>query len=181
MEAHGGYLCRGEDFDPVKLATLAARALLLEGQTHAEDAGLLVSRLPYGKVLRIAYDAPFTYGRRGARWYEEHHALCRLLSVERDFVVHAYVFDPDEFEEVASYAKGRKVGGERLSYADFEPDEDADDDEAFERAKERWPLGHLARVFGVSREDLLRIPRASTVLVALDPEESGLRAETRAG
>lgn len=168
MEAHGGYICRLEELEAHALAELAKQALIEDG-ADPSDCSLLVSLLPRPRVLRLAYDAPYTYGKKGARWYEHHHALARLLSKSSGLTVHAYVFDPDELEQVTGYGAGRKVGGETMRYEDAElPDDEELDDLAFERMKARWPLGHLAKVLGVAREELLRIVRADTVLIELD-------------
>jgi hypothetical protein len=169
MEAHGGYLCRLEDFDSKTLVRAARRALVQEGLGKDPDAALSLTVMADRKVVRLAFDAPFTYGRGGAHWYEKHHALARILSRELSTTVHAYVLDPDEMELVASYGGGRKVGGERLFYEDFDPgDIDIDNEDKFERIKLRWPLGHLAHVFGLSRKDLLAMPRAKSALLNID-------------
>jgi hypothetical protein len=168
MEAHGGYLLRLEDFDSERLVGAARLALAQEGLAAEMDAALSLTVMPDRKVVRLAFDAPFTYGRMGARWYENHHAFAKLLSRELDTAVHAYVLDPDEMEMVTTYGNGTCVGGERLMYEDFDPGEAVDDEHQFERVKRRWPLGHLAHVFGLSREELLRMPRAKSVLLNLD-------------
>jgi len=116
--------------------------------------------------VRFAWDAPFTYGRLGARWYLTHHALARKLSEHLGLTVHAYVFDADELEQVVGYGNGRRVGGELLRYEDADLPDD-DDERTFARLKQRWPLGHLARVLGVDREELIRIPRQPTMLIDL--------------
>lgn len=168
MEAHGGYLLRLGEIDCPWLAALARAALAEEGVAPG-DCSLLASLLPRQRVVRLAFDAPFTYGRKGAHWYEGHHALARRLSAELSFAVHAYVFDPDELEEVVAYGGGRRVGGERLRYEEVELSDDDDlNDFSFERLKARWPLGHLGKVLGVAREQLLHIARAQTVLLELD-------------
>ncbi len=178
MEAHGGYLVRPAQLEGLDLLTLAREALLEDGG-DPEDCSLLVSTFPGGKVVRLAYDAPHTYGRRGALWYHAHHTLPRRLSELLSSTVHAYVLDPENLEEVASYGAGRRVGGERLRYEDAHlPELDDEeghtphalDDKAFEKLKDRWPLGHLARVLGTTREALLRLPRAPSVLLPLGPE-----------
>ncbi len=185
MESHGGYLCRLDSLDARTLVRLARRALPQDGVTDRGEVSLLISALPHRKVVRLAYDAPFTYGRRGARWYEGHHALARLVSRELGAPVHAYVLDVDDLEQVQSYGNGQQVGGERLRLEDAELPEDVDpetlDDQTFEAMKESWPLGHLARVYGVSREELVRMPRhARGVLIDLDaPQASDLEAAER--
>lgn len=126
------------------------------------------------KVVRVAYVGPFTSGRQGAHWYAAHHALPRLLSRAANVTVHAYVHDPDEGEEVIAYGNGRRVGGERVVYEDVElPGRPEDvDDAAFARMQERWPMGHLAYVFGLTRKELLRLPQSPTGRVlALDGSE----------
>jgi hypothetical protein len=126
------------------------------------------------KVVRLAFVGPFTVGRQGAHWYAAHHALPRLLSRAANVTVHAYMFDPDEGEEVIAYGNGRRVGGERVVYEDVElPGRPEDVDEAaFARMQERWPVGHLAYVFGLSRKELLRLPQATPGRVlALDGSE----------
>lgn len=174
LESHGGYLCRLESMDPTMLLDLARRALPLDGVGDLSDVSLLVSAIPRRKIVRLAFDAPLSYGRRGARWYETHHALARLASRELGTVVHAYVFDAEVMEQVITYANGTHVGGERLFVEEFEPpdDEEIDDDDAFEKLKDKWPLGHLARVYGVSRGELVRMPRQgqSALLDLRSPE-----------
>jgi hypothetical protein len=170
VEAHGGYLCRFEELDAAELVLLARDALVQEG-IRPGDCSLLVSALERAKVLRFAYDGAHTYGRRGARWYETHHAFARGLSSVLGSTVHAYVFDPDELEQVVSFGGGRKVGGERLRYEDAElpGDEEGElDERSFEALKERWPLGHLAKVLGIERDELLRIARTPTTLLEFE-------------
>ncbi len=166
MESHGGYLCQYSDVDAAWLQHIARLALEEDGQS-SDDAGLLINVLGGPRIARFAWDAPFTYGRRGARWYLTHHSLARRLSEHLRVTVHAYAFDPDEVEQVVAYANGRRVGGELLRYEDAELPDDEDDDEAFERAQARWPLGHMARVLGIERNELLRIPRKSSALIEL--------------
>jgi hypothetical protein len=166
VEAHGGYLCRFEDVDVAWLQQVARHALDEDGQATT-DVGLQVTVLGGPGLVRFAWDAPFTYGRQGARWYLSHHALARRLSEHLKTALHVYVFDPDELEQVMAYGNGRRVGGETLRYVDVDLDDEGDD-EAFEKLKNKWPLGHLARVLGVAREELIRLPRQSTVLIDLE-------------
>ncbi len=171
LESHGGYLCRFEDVDVAWLAQVARFALEEDGQSPV-DVALQVTVLGGPGLVRFAWDAPFTYGRGGARWYLSHHGLARRLSEHLKTALHVYVFDPDELEQVMAYGNGRRVGGETLRYVDVElPDED-DDEAAFERLKDKWPLGHLARVLGVAREELIRLPRQPTALIELGREYS---------
>src|SRR5262249_19711250 len=109
VSAHGGYLLRTEDLRSLDLVALAREALAQEGE-DAADASVQVSVLRPPGVLRVAYDAPFTYGRRGARWYRDHHAFARVASARTSGTVHAYAIDADAFEAVSSYAAGRRVG-----------------------------------------------------------------------
>jgi hypothetical protein len=169
VEAHGGYLCRFEDVDVAWLAQVARFALEEDGQ-RPDDVALQVTVLGGPGLVRFAWDAPFTYGRAGARWYLSHHALARRLSEHLKTALHVYVFDPDELEQVMAYGNGRRVGGETLRYVDVELPDEEDDEAAFERLKSKWPLGHLARVLGVAREELIRLPRQATVLVELARE-----------
>ena len=181
VEAHGGYLMRLESFDGLELGLLAREALACEGVE--DECGLLVSADARRKVVRLAYDGAHTYGRRGARWYERHHALARLLSRASGVTVHTYVFDPEEMELVLAHGAGRPVGGERLVYSDVEVPEELDvegDAAAFERLRARWPLGHLAQVLGLSRAELLRLPRSSSVLLSLDARGSAQRESLQA-
>ena len=120
------------------------------------------------KVVRFAYDAPHTYGRRGAHWYGKHHALAARLSTALGVTVHAYVFDPEDLEQVVTYGGGQRVGGETLRYEDVEVDEDELSEEAFDKLRERWPMGRLGRLLGLARPELLRLPRARSVLIPLD-------------
>ncbi|MDP3237795.1 MAG: hypothetical protein Q8N26_33710 [Myxococcales bacterium] len=144
-----------------------ARASLEEDGQKTDDVALQVTLLGGPGLVRFAWDAPFTYGRQGARWYLSHHSLARRLSEHLKTALHVYVFDPDELEQVMAYGNGRRVGGELLRYVDVDFDIDEDDDVAFEKLKNQWPIGHLARVLGVAREELLRLPRQSTALIDL--------------
>jgi hypothetical protein len=179
VESHGGYFIKVDPVDPRLLVHLARRALGLESQVPSPgDVSLAIGFLPVHRIIRLAYDAPFTYGRRGARWYETHHALARLASGELGEVVHAYVYDADELELVIAYGNGVRVGGERLEISNWEPPEEDLDDAAFERERERWPLGHLARVYGATRRELVKMARyAPTALLDLDsPDAVDLQA-----
>lgn len=147
----------------MRLVRLARLALPLDGVDDLSDVSLLISVIPHRKVVRVAYDASFTYGRRGACWYDTHHAFARLASEQLGVVLHAYVFDADEYEQVATWEKGARVGGERLLIHEFElPDDDDVTDASFERARATWPLGRLAHLFGVTRDELVRMPRYAT-------------------
>lgn len=167
-DAHGGYLCRLESLAGGELPRLARESLEADAQP-SEGAGLLVSVVK--KVVRFAYDAPHTYGRRGARWYGQHHALAVRLSTAFGVTVHAYVFDPDELEQVVTYGDGRRVGGETLRYDEAEIDDEALSEEAFDQLRERWPLGHLGRLLGLARHELLRLPYARSMLIPLDADQ----------
>jgi hypothetical protein len=92
--------------------------------------------------------------------------MARRLSVVLETAVHVYVYDPEELERVVAYGAGRRVGGDLLRYEDSD-DDDSSSDEDFAEAQERWPLGHLARLFGVKRADLLKLPRARCLLLDL--------------
>lgn len=162
MEAHGGYLSTLERYEADSLVSLARQALAEEGR-EAQSCALAISRLPGQRVVRLAFDSPHTYGRRGALWYQEHHALARLLSAQLDHRVHAYAIDPEEFEQVSSYASGRCVGGDRLRYDDV----DLPAPDAFDSIQDAWPLAHLAKILGVRRDDLVQLARAPTVLLEL--------------
>lgn len=144
----------------------AREALQLDGASGA--TGLQVSVNRRRKVVRLAYVAPFTQGRPGAHWYAAHHALPRLLSRAANTTVHAYVYDPDEGEEVIAYGNGRRVGGERVVYDNVDLPEGRPEDldeAAFLHMQSRWPMGHLAHVFGLSRQALLKLPVSGPVQV----------------
>ena len=164
-DAHGGYLCRLDTLEGGELPLLARESLEADGQP-SEGAGLLVSVVR--KVVRFAYDGPHTYGRRGAQWYGKHHALAARLSTTYGTTVHAYVFDPDELEQVVTYGGGHRVGGETLRYDEAEIEDEALSEEAFEKLRERWPMGRLGRLLGLDRSELLRLPYARSVLIPLD-------------
>ncbi|HEY0097095.1 MAG TPA: hypothetical protein VGB96_22395 [Archangium sp.] len=151
---------------------LARQALVEDGAPA--DTLLAVSVYRRRKVIRLALDGPHTAGRRGAHWYSEHQALARLLSREAGVVVHSYVYDPQEYEEVLAFGGGQHVGGERLLYDEVELPECLDgefDDAAFEQMQARWPLGHLAWVFGVERELLLQLHRMPGTRLTLNGSE----------
>jgi hypothetical protein len=171
LKAHGGYLCRVENFDSVDLAALAREALRLDGGSVTGSLGL--SWIQRRKVACLSFDLR---ARRGedARWFEERHALARLLSERfRATTVHAYAYLPDRLEQVVAYGGGRQVGGERVRYDDVELDFEGMDDAAFEAIQSRWPLGHLAYVFGVTRAQLLSLgAQTPSTVIALDASQS---------
>lgn len=132
------------------------------------------------KLVRLAYERNYGAERQRAHWYSEHHGLARLLSRVANATVHAYVFDPEAYEEVIAYGNGRRVGGDKLVYEDVElPEATGEmDDAAFTQMRSRWPMGHLAYVFGLKREDLLRLPRITTSLeIPLDAMDGEARLE----
>jgi hypothetical protein len=169
VESHGGYLFRADELDPELLMRLARRALALDGHGF-EDVSLVVGVLASQRIVRLAFDAPFTYGRRGARWYCTHHSLARLVSRELRTTVHVYVHDDGELEQVITFGDGQEVGGESLDLREWEPPDDEDLEEVdLEKHQDAWPIGRLGRVYGVSREALLRMARyARSALLHLD-------------
>jgi hypothetical protein len=170
VKAHGGYLCRVENFDSIDLAALAREAVLIDGGSGT--GGLELSWIPKRKIARLSPDLR-ARGGAAAGWFESHHALAKLLSLRTGATVHAYLLDPEWGEQVAAYGAGRRVGGEQVRYADVDLALDGMDDEAFEALQSRWPLGHLAYVFGVPRSHLLALgttPPAS--VIALRPARS---------
>lgn len=166
LQAHGGYLLRIETLKGLELAHLAREALARD--QGPEGCSLVVSVHARRKVVHLAYEAPLGVERQEARWYGEHLALPRLLSQAAGVTVHAYVYEPRKYEEVLAFGAGRHVGGDRLVYDEVELPEEQMDDVAFARLQSRWPLGHLAYVFGLQREQLLRLPQVPQVRVALD-------------
>jgi hypothetical protein len=170
LSAHGGYLLRPESLRSLDLVEVARSALAFEG-ADPSDAAIQVSVLRSPGVLRVAFDAPFTpYGRRGALWYRDHHAFARLASEHIAGAAHVYAIDADRFESVTSYASGHKVGGDSVVYDEVEMDfgdEDGTDVTAFEEMRARWPVGHLAQVFGLTRDELLHLPWNQSVLLQL--------------
>jgi hypothetical protein len=158
---------------------LAREALVSDGVLGG-PAALRVSVHRRRKLVRLAYEGVQGAGRQDAHWYSEHHTLARALSREANATVHAYVFNPDAYEEVIAYGNGRRVGGDKLVYEDVDlPEAGGDlDDAAFSRISARWPLGHLAYVFGLKREDLLKLPRITTSLVlSLDAADGEAQLE----
>ncbi len=167
--AHGGYLFRLERLSASRLTALAKEALVLERE-QIPGCSILVSLVHPARIVRLAYRARFTERSNRARWYLTHHALARLLSSDLSSAVHVYALDPEELEEVTSYGKGRRVGGERLEYDQLELEGEGGDlsDAAFNREKQRWPLGHLARILGVERRLLESIPELPKLPLSLD-------------
>ncbi|WP_257458044.1 hypothetical protein [Archangium lipolyticum] len=152
---------------------LARQALVEDGA--AADSLLTVCVYRRRKIIRLSLDGTHSAGRRGSHWYSEHQALARLLSQAVGITVHSYVYDPQEYEEVMAFGKGQHVGGERLPYDEVELPECLDgefDDEAFARMQARWPLGHLAWVYGVERELLLELHRMPATRLKLNGTES---------
>ncbi|WP_233582529.1 hypothetical protein [Corallococcus sp. CA053C] len=160
---------------------LAREALSMDSAPGATALRVTINRRR--KVVRLSFLGPFSQGRPGAHWYAAHHALARLLSAAANATVHAYVYDADEGEEVIAYGNGRRVGGEKVVYEDAELPCPLDelDDEAFGRLQSRWPMGHLAYVFGLTRDELLRIPHAPLARVLpLEGTHGGTEAEAMA-
>jgi len=170
LEAHGGYLFILEQQYPTAELVRLARQALAEDGHNGESCSIAVSRVPGKKVTRLAFDSPHTYGRRGALWYEEHHAFARLLSSQANTRVHVYVLDPEDYERVITYAAGRSVGGEALRYDDVDPPPEGTGEHEFKQIQSQWPLGYLAQLLGVTRADLVSLPRAPSVLLELDAE-----------
>jgi hypothetical protein len=135
---------------------------------------LHVSVIRRRKVIRLAFTGAQAAGRSGAHWYADHHALARMLSRAASATVHAYVYDPEEREQVIAYGNGHRVGGDKVLYEDVElSGEEELDDAAFTKLRARWPMGHLAYVFGLAREELLGLPRASSsVMLPLDAADA---------
>jgi hypothetical protein len=155
LRDQGGYFCRVQHLSSVHLPTLAREALIRD-QVTLRPASLRVCHLPRKNLVHLAFELPEGLG--GAGWYATHHALAQLLSTGQTATVHVYVHLPAELEEVVAYADGHWVGGERLCYADVDAsDEETADDALFARLQDTWPLGHLAQVFGVSRQELLAL------------------------
>ncbi|WP_245814284.1 hypothetical protein [Cystobacter ferrugineus] len=160
------------------LRALAQQALVEDGAPA--DTVLTVSVYPRRKIVRLALDSALTAGRRGAHWYSTHHALARGLSRATGVTVHTYVYDPQEYEEVLAFGRGQHVGGERLFYDTVDLPECVDgefDDAAFARMQSRWPLGHLAWVFGVERELLLQLHQMKPTRLSLQASEPELSLE----
>jgi hypothetical protein len=178
LEAHGGYLIRLETFRGLELVRLAREALAIDGVSGYLPT-LHVTVIRRRKVVRLAFLGLPSAGGQGAHWHAEHHALPRLLSRAANATVHTYVYDPEQREEVIAYGNGNRVGGDQVVYADVEMSgEEEDDDAAFTRMRSRWPMGHLAYVFGLTREELLGMPRAAPgVALTLDSADAEDRLE----
>lgn len=176
IDAHGGYLVRADSLTGLDVQRLASAALARDGQP-ADAAGLFVSVDVERRLVRLAYDGPHTYGPAGAEWYRTHHALAAALSLDVEGAVQAYAFDPDRFESVTSYGAGAVVGGETIFYEEQDLDLEDLSEADFNALREHWPLGRLAQLLGLGREELLRLPYAPGSLLSL--EES--RSETARG
>ncbi|WP_224249664.1 hypothetical protein [Hyalangium gracile] len=132
------------------------------------------------KLVRLSFVGLPAAGRGAASWYAEHHALPRLLSRAANATVHTYVYEPAAGEQVIAYGNGHRVGGDQVIYADVEMSgEEEQDDAAFTRMRARWPMGHLAYVFGLTREELLGMRRtAPGVVLSLEAADAEERLET---
>ncbi len=140
---------------------------------------LHVSVIRRRKVIRLAFVGPQANGMMDAHWYADHHGLPRLLSRAANATVYAYNYDSQECEQVVAYGNGRRVGGDRLVYDSVEMSGDEEvDDAAFTAMRARWPMGHLAYVCGLTRDELLGMPRlAPSVVLALDALDAEERLE----
>src|SRR5260370_25707032 len=151
--AHGGYLFRLERLSASRLTALAKEALVLERE-QIPGRSILVSLVHPARIVRLAYRARFTERSNRARWYLTHHALARLLSSDLSSAVHVYALDPEELEEVTSYGKGRRVGGERLEYDQLELPEGEGgglSDAAFHLGKKPRPPAPPTPTLGMDR------------------------------
>ena len=162
-------MVRAETLEGLDLQGLARAALEKDGESPAAS-GLFLSLDVPRRLLRLAFDGPHTYGPAGAEWYRQHHALAQALSRAQAGTVHAYAFDPDRFESVTAYGSGTAVGGETLLYEEQDLDVEELSEAAFEAVRARWPMGRLAGLLGMSREELLRLPYAQGALVPLQGE-----------
>jgi hypothetical protein len=167
IDAHGGYLFRAETLDGLDVHRLAHDALEQEG-VATSSSGLFVSVDRERRLVRLAYDGPHTYGPAGANWYRDHQALAAGLSLCLEGTVHAYAFDPDRFEAVTAYGAGAVVGGETLLYEEQDLEVEDLSEAAFEALRARWPMGRLAQLLGLGREELLRLPYAPGTLLPLE-------------
>jgi hypothetical protein len=166
IDAHGGYLVRADSLAGLDVEKLACAALARDGQL-VDAAGLFVSVDAERRLVRLAYDGPHTYGPAGAEWYRTHHALAAALSLDVEGTVHAYAFDPDRFESVTAYGAGGLVGGETILYEEQDLDLEDLSEADFDALREHWPMGRLAQLLGLGREELLRLPYAPGSLFAL--------------
>lgn len=171
LDAHGGYLVRVESFRGLDIAGLARACLALEG-VSPRGVCLHVTAHPKRKVVRLAFrGGAIPSGIAGAQWHAEHQQLAAMLSLRCGAAVQAYSLVSGAFEQVVTYGDGRKVGGERLEYADVELSEEAMlDDEAFARVQRSWPLSHLAHVFGLTRELLISLATLRGLSITLEDE-----------
>ena len=161
MSSQGGYLCRSEHLASAHLADLAKQAL---EQDQQDPTGyvLVVAPMPGRHLVRLTFEG------MEPSWYLDHSALPQRLSLVHPLPVHAYVLQPDEFEAVAAYAGGHRVGGERLRYDDLDlSEEELRNDALFARLQASWPLGHLAQVLGLTRQELLESGTASSQRLVL--------------
>ncbi len=172
IDAHGGYLVRAATLEGLDLRGLARAALESDGQPPGA-AGLFVSLDAERRLVRLAYDGPHTYGPSGADWYRTHHALAAALSLELEGTVQAYAFDPERFEAVAAYGGGAMVGGETVLYEELDLDLEDLSEADFEALRQEWPMGRLATLLGLSREEFLRLPYATGMLLPLQGTEAG--------
>lgn len=182
MGPQGGYFLRLESFAGLDLPGLARQALAIEG-VPSDGVSLRVSAHRKRRVVHVTLEAspqpaPPLAGACRARWFSEHPTLARLLSCQVEGAVQSYALEPDRFEEVFTWAAGRRVGGERLEYATVELSAEAEaDDQAFARLQQAWPLGHLAYVFGLPRAGLLELTRSPGEVFSLGEERGGERLE----
>ena len=173
LDAQGGYLLRVESLRELDVAGLARSVLALEG-LEADGVSLQLGIHPRRKVARLAFRGARQFeGLAGARWHATHHLMASQLSLRTGAAVQAYAVLPGELEKVVTYGNGRQVGGETLSYDDVElTDEQASADAAYALLQRSWPLGHLAHVFGLGREELLSLAGRPGLLLSLDGRET---------
>jgi hypothetical protein len=57
-----------------------------------------------------------------------------------------------------------------LRYDDVDPPPEGTGEHEFKQIQSQWPLGYLAKLLGVTRADLVSLPRAPSVLLELDAE-----------
>jgi hypothetical protein len=148
MRSFGGLIGQFQDIDTTWLQALAS-STLADLNLPLGGASLQVENCARGgqRVLKCLVRGRWL--SKHPRWHFEHSEMAERLSQHLVVTVHSFACD-ETGELVASFANGRQVGGDSVTYDDESIDE-TDSEQDFAVRQSRWPLGHLSCILGIKR------------------------------
>jgi hypothetical protein len=160
--SHGGYLFRQAEVSGAFVQALARDALITAQESV--ETSLVSLKLVGTTLVAVSFESKAFEHHFDAVWFSLHHAFAIRLSQHLTSPVHVYALDSDNFELVRTYASGKAVGGERVTYDHIDA---PDDDAAFEAMQDEWPLSRLARILGIRRRNIEKLHRLLPTHLAL--------------